>query len=88
MAIEAIASKTKPELPSEFEAQKWVRWSKKVENYLSQVRGYNNKPLIYVIRKVRTPTSPPFTMTEEEQIYLMSHRGQHTTKITKRSFNS
>jgi hypothetical protein len=32
-------------------------------------------PLIYVIRKAKTPTSLPFTTTEDEQIYLMSHRG-------------
>jgi hypothetical protein len=55
MAIEAIASETKPELPSKFEAQKWESWSKKVENHLSQVRGCHNTPLICVIRKARTP---------------------------------
>jgi hypothetical protein len=75
MAIKAIASETKPELPSKFESQKWVSWSKKVKNFLGQVRGCNNTPLIYVIRKVRTPMSTPFTTTEEKRIFLTSHRG-------------
>jgi hypothetical protein len=35
----------------------------------------NTTPLIYVIRKVRTPTSLPFAITEEKRIYLTSHRG-------------
>jgi hypothetical protein len=75
MTIKVISSETKPELPTKFEAPKRVSWSKKVKNYLSQVRGFNNTPLIYVIRKDRTPMSPPFALTEKEQIFLTSHRG-------------
>jgi hypothetical protein len=51
------------------------------------VRGCNNTPLIYVIRKVRTPTSLPFTTTEEERIYLTSHRGAAYNKDDQTVFH-
>ena len=49
MRVESIEDETKPELPSKFEPHKWVAWVKKVENYLWQVKGWNETPLIYVI---------------------------------------
>ena len=39
MAVEDTTDDSQPELPEEFKAVKWVPWSKKFENYLSQVKG-------------------------------------------------
>jgi hypothetical protein len=66
---------TAPDLPTKFEPNKWVSWSKKVENYLWKMKGRNSTHLIYVIRKERTATLPPFTSVEEERMYQVSHRG-------------
>jgi hypothetical protein len=73
--VETGDDTAKPDLPTKFEPNKWVSWSKEVENYLWQLKGQNSTPLIYVIRKERTATSPPFTSSEEERIYQVSHRG-------------
>jgi uncharacterized membrane protein YgcG len=86
MAVEAGDDETKPELPTKFEPQKWVSWAKKVENYLWQVKGSNNTPLIYVVRKARTETSPPFTSGEEERIYKTTHRGPAYNKDNQKVF--
>lgn len=75
MAVEKGDDDSKPELPTKFEPHKWVSWVKKVENYLWQVKGRNNTPLIYIVRKTRTATAPPFTSMEEEWIYQTAHRG-------------
>jgi hypothetical protein len=73
MAVEAGEDDTKNELPTKFQPQKWVSWAKKVENYLWQVKGSNNTPLNYVVRKAQTKTLPPFTSGEEERIYKTTH---------------
>jgi hypothetical protein len=68
MAHESIDNDTKPELPTAFDPNKWVLWAKKVKNYLWQVKGKNNTPLMYVIRKPRPPNAPAFISAAEEQI--------------------
>jgi hypothetical protein len=84
LAVETGEDTTKPDLPTKFEPNKWVSWSKNVENYLWQLKGRNSTPLIYVIRKDRTATSPPFTSVEEERMYQVSHQDQHTLGTTIR----
>jgi hypothetical protein len=64
------------ELPSEFKAVKWVSWSRRFENYLWQVKGRNNVPLIYVTHKVRGDDAPPFRSEEEQHIYSVTLRGE------------
>jgi hypothetical protein len=86
MAVETGDDETKPELPTKFDPNKWVSWSKKVENYLWQVKGNNNTPLIYVVRKTRTDASPPFTSGEEERVYKTSQRGQAYNKDNQKVF--
>ena len=86
MAVETGEDDTKPELPTKFEPNKWVSWVKKVENYLWQVKGRNNTPLFYVIRKVREVTAPPFTSVEEERIYQTAHRGPAFNKDNQKVF--
>ena len=75
MAVEDVEDDSKPELPTKFDTHKWVSWVKKVENYLWQVKGRNNTPLFYVIRKARTDASPPFASEEEERIYQTALTG-------------
>jgi hypothetical protein len=75
MTVETVDDDTKPELPTKFDTHKWVSWMKSVENYMWQVKGKNNTPLMYVIRKPRTAESPPFTSEEEERIYQTAHAG-------------
>jgi uncharacterized membrane protein YgcG len=75
MTVETADDDTKPELPNKFDTHKWVSWMKRVENYMWQVKGKNNTPLMYVIRKPRTAESPPFTSEEEERIYQTAHAG-------------
>jgi hypothetical protein len=75
MSVETADDDTKPELPTKFDTHKWVSWVKKVENYMWQVKGKNNTPLMYVIRKTRTVASPPFASEQEERIYQTAHAG-------------
>ena len=75
MAHESIDDDTKPELPTTFDPNKWVSWAKKVENYFWQVKGKNNTPLMYVIRKPRPPDAPAFISAAEEQIYSTAQTG-------------
>ena len=66
MGVEGGEDESKPEMTTKFDTHKWVSWVKKLENYLWQVKGKNNAPLFYIIRKTRTPDSPPFASIEEE----------------------
>ena len=75
MTVETADDDSKPELPAKFDTHKWVSWVKKVENYLWQTKGRNNTPLIYVIRRERTATSPAFVSDEEERIYQTAQTG-------------
>jgi hypothetical protein len=86
MAVETGDDKTKPELLTKFDPNKWVSWLKKVENYIWQVKGINNTPLIYVVRKTRTAASPPFTSGEEERVYKTSQQGPAYNKDNQKVF--
>jgi hypothetical protein len=76
MMVETGEDDSKPEPPAKFDVHKWVLWSKRLENYLWQVKGKNNTPLIYIIRKPRQADVAPFTTTEEERVYQTAHQGQ------------
>lgn len=86
MAVETVEDDSKPELPTKFEPNKWVSWMKKVENYLWQVKGRNNTPLFYIVRKERDNNSPPFTSVEEERVYQTAHRGPAYNKDNQKVF--
>jgi hypothetical protein len=86
MAVETGDNEMKPELPTKFDPNKWVSWSKKVENYLWQVEGSNNTPLIYVVWKERTATLPPFTSGEEERVYKTSQQEPAYNKDNQKVF--
>jgi hypothetical protein len=75
MMVEIIEDDSKPELPAKFDVNKWVSWSKKIENYLWQLKGPNNIPLVYVIRKTRAADAPPFVTVKEERMYQTTHTG-------------
>jgi hypothetical protein len=75
MMVETVDDESKPELPTKFDVHKWVSWSKKLENYLWQVKGKNNTPLIYVIRKPRAADALPFATMEEQRMYQTAHQG-------------
>jgi hypothetical protein len=76
MMVETGEDDSKPEPPAKFDVHKWVSWSKRLENYLWQVKGKNNAPLIYIIRKPRQADAAPFTTREEERVYQTAHQGQ------------
>jgi hypothetical protein len=78
--VENIEDDSKPELPAKFDVNKWVSWSKKIENYLWQLKGPNNIPLVYVIRKTRAADAPPFVTVEEERMYQTTHTGPAFTR--------
>jgi hypothetical protein len=75
MTVETADDDTKPELQTKFDTHKWVSWMNWVKNYMWQVNGKNNTPLMYVIRKPRMAESPPFTSEEEERIYQTAQAG-------------
>jgi hypothetical protein len=83
MGIEANTEESKLEPLAKFKAHKWESWSKKFENYLWQAKGCIKTPLIYIVRKARTPTSPPFRTTDEERVYMTAHRGAAYTEDNK-----
>ena len=72
MSVEESEDQSTPELPGSLSAVKWVSWSKKFENYLSQVKGRNQIPLLYVVRKVRGPDAPPLDTEEQRQLYSIA----------------
>ena len=76
ISVEAADDESPPELPKEFKAVKWVPWLRHVENYLWQVKGCIGVPLIYVIRKDRVATAPPFSSEAEQRIYSVTLRGE------------
>ena len=86
MAVEVGEDESKLELPTKFETHKWVSWVKKVENYLWQIKGRNNTPLYYVIRKTREIDAPPFVSAEEERIYQTAHRGPAYNKDNQKVY--
>ena len=86
MSVELGEEESKPELPTKFDHHKWVSWVKKLENYLWQIKGKNNTPLFYVVRKTRTADSPPFQTIEEERIYQTAHRGAAYAKDDQKVF--
>ena len=86
MAVEETKDSLQPELPKEFKTHKWISWSKKFENYLWQVKGRNGTPLIYIIRKERSPTAGDFTSEDERRIYQVTHRGQAYQDDNKKVF--
>ena len=86
MTVEETEDSLQPELPKEFKTQKWISWSKKFENYLWQVKGRNDTPLIYVIRKERLPTAGDFKTEDEKRIYQVTHGGQAYQDDNKKVF--
>jgi hypothetical protein len=86
MMVENTDDKSKPELPSKFNVNKWVLWSKRVENYLWQIKGPNNTPMVYVIRKPRAANAPPFATMEEERMYQIAHNGPAFIRDNQRVF--
>jgi hypothetical protein len=87
MGVEENEDGTKAEMPTiKFDQHRWFSWIKKVENYLWQMKGRNNTPLIYVVRKPRTATSPPFTSLEEERVYKTAHQGQAYDRDNQKVF--
>lgn len=63
-----------PDPPKDFKVLKWVTWVRKFETYLWQIKGKNNVPLIYVVRKERDPESS-FNSEEERRVYAVNQRG-------------
>ena len=75
MMVETGEDESKPELPPKIDVNQWVSWSKELENYLWQVKGRNNTPLIYIIRKPRPTDAPAFVTAEEVRVYQTVHNG-------------
>lgn len=63
-----------PEPPKDFKVLKWVSWAKKFETYLWQIKGKNQVPLVYVIRKNRD-LNLPFNSEDERKVYAVNQVG-------------
>ena len=72
--LDEAGDQTSPEPPKDFKVLKWVSWVRKFETFLWQIKGKNQVPLIYVIRKERDP-SLPFNSEEERRVYAVTHTG-------------
>lgn len=72
--LDDVGDQTSPEPPKDFKVLKWVTWARKFETYLWQIKGKNNVPLIYVVRKDRDPDLP-FNSNEERRVYAVNQRG-------------
>jgi len=85
MGVEEQTDEAAATLPKNFKPVNWVDWSKKFENYLKQVKGRNDVPLYYVIRKDRDEQEQ-FSSEMEEKIYLASHRGERFRSDNRKVF--
>ncbi len=56
--LDVAGDQNSPESPKDFKVLKWVSWVRNFETFLWQVKGKNEVPLTYVIRKDRDPDLP------------------------------
>ena len=77
---------TSPEAPKDFKVLKWVTWVRKFETFLWQVKGKNEVPLIYVVRKERDPELP-FNSEEERRVYAVNQKGDAFRQDNARVWN-
>jgi len=64
--MEARKTETITKMPSSLDPSKWTPWRKEVANYLGSIKGVNNTPLTYIIRK----DLPPITFASPAERYL------------------
>jgi hypothetical protein len=93
MAI-AEEMKANPEKPKKVEKITtgigWYNWQQRFENYLSQVRGVGNVPLLYVIRRDKPDGWDPATDAKNETeclIYQVAPEGHEYEADNKTVYN-
>ncbi len=72
--LDDAGDNTNPEPPKDFKVLKWVSWAKKWETYLWHIKGKDNVPLIYVVRRERDPNLP-FASEEESRVHAVTLAG-------------